>query len=363
MKKMTTRDNFLRAARRKDPQWIPLDFGLSRGALKKFHEHAGEKADPSAYFKFDGAWVSPSGTKRTAPDWKRLYYNDGSLPEGATINPEWGTAQLYNPDSDDQMDFFPLRNISSAKEVDEYPWPDDVADRFEGLREKVAEKQKEDHPVFVGGSSFFESVWNLRGFEALMLDMAEGSPIAHRLFERMYKINVEKAELTAKTGCDILQCGSDVATQRGPLMSQPMWREYVLPVMRDSIRAAKKINPDLLVIYHSCGNVTDMIDGFLEAGIDILDPCQPEAMDIFALKRRYGKVLTFHGGIGVQSVLPNGTPAQVRDMVRKTIEIMADGGGYLCSSSHCLGQDIPWANIMAFVETVREYGEPERKSS
>ena len=101
-----------------------------------------------------------------------------------------------------------------------------------------------------------------------------------------------------------------------------------------------------------------MIDGFIEAGIDIMDPCQPEAMDIFELKRRYGKVLTFHGGIGVQSVLPGGTPEQVRDTVRKTIDIMGDGGGYLCSSSHCLGRDIPWRNIMAFAETVMEYGHP-----
>jgi uroporphyrinogen decarboxylase len=101
-----------------------------------------------------------------------------------------------------------------------------------------------------------------------------------------------------------------------------------------------------------------MIDGFLEAGIDILDPCQPECMDVFALKRRYGKVLTFHGGIGVQSVLPNGTPDEVKDMVRRTIDIMNEGGGYLCSSSHSLGQDIPWQNILAFVEAVREYGHP-----
>ncbi|MFA6290874.1 MAG: uroporphyrinogen decarboxylase family protein [Victivallales bacterium] len=354
-----TRENFLSTARRQPSQWIPLDFGMSRGALRKFHEEAGAEITPSEYFKFDGAWLGPSGTRLSTPDWKALYYTDGSLPDGSQIDPEWGTAHLCNQDSDDQMDFFPLRNISCAKEVDEFPWPDAAVDyRFEGLAENVAAKKAEDHAIFVGSLTFFESVWNLRGFESLMVDMAESSPVAHRLFERMYEINVAKAELIAKTGCDIMQCGSDVATQRGPLMSQAMWREYIMPVMRDSIQAAKKVNPDLLVIYHSCGNVSSMIDGFIEAGIDILDPCQPEAMDIFELKRRYGKVLTFHGGIGVQSVLPHGTPDQVRDMVRKTIDIMADGGGYLCSSSHSLGQDIPWRNIIAFVKTVREYGHP-----
>ena len=83
-----------------------------------------------------------------------------------------------------------------------------------------------------------------------------------------------------------------------------------------------------------------------------------ESMDIFELKRRYGKVLSFHGGIGVQSVLPFGTVDEVRDMVRKTIDVMADGGGYLCSTSHTVRHEIPPKNLIAFVETVREYGEP-----
>lgn len=353
------RENFLRAARRQGPQWVPLDFGMSRGAMRQFHQYAGADADLCAYFKFDGAWLGPTGTRRPIPDWQRLYYADGSLPEGASIDPEWGVARLYDPASDDTLDFFPLRAIDSAQEVDDYPWPDLAAPyRFEGLAEQVARKQREDHAVFVGSLSFFEAVWNLRGFERLMLDMAEDSPIARRLFDRLYELNVARAALIARSGADLLQAGSDVATQRGPLMSQRMWREYIFPMMRDSFQAAKAVNPDILVIYHSCGNVTSQIDGFLEAGIDILDPCQPECMDIFALKRRYGQVLTFHGGIGVQSVLPHGTPQEVREMVRRTIDIMGEGGGYLCSSSHSLGQDIPWANVMAFVETVREYGHP-----
>jgi uroporphyrinogen decarboxylase len=155
-----------------------------------------------------------------------------------------------------------------------------------------------------------------------------------------------------------MNSGADVATQRGPLMSPGMWRTYVFPILRDSIAAAKRIKPDLLVDYHSCGNVTELIEGFIEAGIDILNPCQPEAMDLFELKRRYGGQVTFHGGIGVQSVLPFGTPAQVREMTRRTIEIMGAGGGYICCTSHNVRPETPWENILAYVETVREFGVP-----
>ena len=140
-----------------------------------------------------------------------------------------------------------------------------------------------------------------------------------------------------------------------------MWRKYIFPVMHGCIKAAKDIKPDILISYHSCGDVSTLIEDFIEAGIDILDPCQPEAMDIFDLKQRYGDVLTFRGGIGVQSVLPYGTPQEVRDKVRQTIDVMDDGGGYLCSTSHNLRPEIPWKNIMAMVETVREYGTPTGK--
>ena len=109
-----------------------------------------------------------------------------------------------------------------------------------------------------------------------------------------------------------------------------MFKEYFFPMMKEVIAAAKCVNPDVLVFYHSCGNIEPLVDLFIEAGVDILDPIQPETMDIYELKRRYGRALCFHGGIGIQSTLLYGTPREVRDTVRKTIDAMAEGGGYIC---------------------------------
>ncbi|MFZ2654435.1 MAG: uroporphyrinogen decarboxylase family protein [Victivallales bacterium] len=358
MQKLTKRENFLRAARRLNPQWVPLDFAATAGWRKKLNEYLGkDNVDLCGYFDFDGAWLGSAPPKREMPDWRRLYYEDGSLPENAQIDPEFGTAKVFFADSEDEQRFSPLRNITTVQEVDEYPWPTKVeeAGRWVGLREKVIDLQQKGLPVHVGGFRFFETVWALRGFEQLMVDMAEDSPVAHRLFERMGEVQLWRAEFAAKTGADVIMSGDDVATQRGSLLGDSTWRKWVFPLFREAIQTAKKNNPDVLIKYHSCGNVSDMIDGFLEAGIDILDPCQPECMDIFELKRRYGKVLTFHGGIGVQSVLPHGTPSEVREMTRKTLETMAEGGGYLCSASHNVDQFIPVENILAFAETVHSY--------
>lgn len=356
---LTPRDNFLRAARRQNPKWVPMDFGGSRRVEEIWREHAGANVDFCEYFRFDGRWMGPGPTRKSTPDWRMLYYADGSLPKEAEIEAEWGCGFVDDPATDDRQMYFPLRNIQTAAEVDAFPWPDaGAAYRYDGKAAKVRETQANGYAVHFGGAVIFESVWNLRGFEQLMMDMAEGAPVAKRLFERMYETNVRLLEQGARTGADVLTMGGDVATQRGPLMSRKTWREYIFPVMRDAIRAAKKANPNVLIDYHSCGNVTQLIDDFIEAGIDILNPVQPECMDIFELKRCYGKQVAFHGGIGVQSVLPHGTPQQVKDMVRKTIDVMAEGGGYICTSSHSIGHDVPWENVMAMVEAVREYGHP-----
>ena len=357
---ITYRENYLKAARRQNPAWIPFDAGMSAGFAKKFHAHAGPDADLCEYFNYDGRWIGPGPTRRPTPDWRAMYYADGSLPDNAVLNDAWGTAHVYYDDSDNQRDYFPLRNITTPEEVDAYPWPDIGAEyRFAGLAERTAELQARGLAVHANGPpGFFEPVWGLRGFDTLMMDMASGEPLAARLFDRLRELSILAAEGVARAGADVMPVGADVATQRGPLMSRELWRTYIRPVMADSIQAAKRIKPDILVDYHSCGDVSAILDDLVETGIDILNPCQPEVMDIFELKRRYGNVLSFHGGIGVQSVLPYGTPGEVKDTVRRTIEIMGAGGGYICSPSHNLRPEIPWENVIAMVEAIKEYGHP-----
>ena len=359
---ITARENYIRIARRNKPQWMTLDFGVSPGAMAMFRKHLGADVDIAKYFKFDGRWIGPSGgTQRPTPDWRALYYSDGSLPVEAKINPEWGTAHIYDPVNDDAISFCPLRNISTVADFDAYPWPDDVgaSHRFIGMKEKVEAAHADGMPVYGGGVNFFESLWGLCGFETLMMGMACDETWARKMFRKHAEGLIRTAEQISMTGADILQTGSDVATQIAPLISPDMWRDWIFPLMRDSIIAAKKINPDILVFYHSDGNVEPLIEGFIEAGVDILNPIQPECMDIFEVKKKYGDRISFHGGIGVQTTLPFGTVQEVRDTVRRTVDGMsAGGGGYYCSSAHMIRPEVPWANVMAFVETVREYGHP-----
>src|SRR5476651_838978 len=111
---MTPRENYLRAARRQNPQWIPLDFAVSREARTMFQRELGANVDYISHFKFDCRWFGPGpGPQRPTPDWRALYYADGSLPANAVIDPGWGMAHIHYEASDDDQSYHPLRNIQT----------------------------------------------------------------------------------------------------------------------------------------------------------------------------------------------------------------------------------------------------------
>ena len=114
------------------------------------------------------------------------------------------------------------------------------------------------------------------------------------------------------------------------------------------------MNPDIIIFMHSCGKIEGMINELIDAGVEVLNPVQPECNDQQAIKRTYGDRLSFWGGVGVQSVLPHGTPDEVRAATRKTIATLGPENGFLVAPAHILDPAIPWENIEAFIETVKE---------
>ena len=94
----------------------------------------------------------------------------------------------------------------------------------------------------------------------------------------------------------------------------------------------------------------------MEAGVNVLQSVQPEANDAAALKREYGEHLAFWGGAGSQSTLSHGTPQDVGEEVRRLIDTVGQGGGFICSPAHFLEPECPLENIHAFAEAVERYG-------
>jgi len=157
-----------------------------------------------------------------------------------------------------------------------------------------------------------------------------------------------------KSGIDILQLGDDIASQRGMILSAEMWRDWLKPRLAQVITAAKSVNPDVLICYHSDGNPTAVVPDLIEIGVDILNPIQPECMDPVHLKTEFGDRLSFWGCIGTQSVFPFGTATEVRETVRHLVDTVGKGGGLLLAPTHMVEPEVPWENILAFVDAAKE---------
>ncbi len=158
---------------------------------------------------------------------------------------------------------------------------------------------------------------------------------------------------------DIIITGDDIAGQNGLLMSLETWREFLKPRLAATVQAVKRANPATKVFYHSDGNVEPAVPELIEAGIDILNPVQPECMEPAAIKRKYGDRLSFWGTVSVQRTMPFGTPDEVRAEVQARIRDVGRGGVLILAPAHVLGPETPWENIVAFFEAADSTPGPE----
>ena len=155
-------------------------------------------------------------------------------------------------------------------------------------------------------------------------------------------------------GVDILWCGDDFGGQQGMLLDPDTWRRIFKPRIRFMFEAFRKASPGIKLAWHSCGSIGPIIPDFIELGLDILNPIQPLArgMDPVCLKENFGRDLVFFGGIDVQELLPHGSPAKIRDEVKRRIEILGKDGGYIVAPAHNIQPDTPVENVSALFEAV-----------
>jgi uroporphyrinogen decarboxylase len=157
---------------------------------------------------------------------------------------------------------------------------------------------------------------------------------------------------------DVVSEADDYGTQTSQLISPRMFRRLIKPRLQVLVARIKQLAPGARLFFHSCGNVRPLVPDFIELGVDILNPIHVTAagMEPAALKRDFGRDLAFWGGgVETQSVLPFGTPQDVKDNVRRNLDALAAGGGYVFNSIHNIQADVPPENVVAMWEALREY--------
>ena len=353
---MTPRERTLAVLRREKPDRLPRELKLTPSLLEVFKERTGA-ADPAEYFRLemrDVFFATPTETADFSP-----YYPEGLPrfwnPAGWEVG-EWGVGV-----TDGSMYHFihlehPMKNLTSVADLERYPFPDlTKPERHRHLEAEV--RALHDRGLFVIGFmewTVFEIAWHLRGMSELFTDIAFDPDFAAYLLDRITAIRAFEARRFAEAGVDMIKIGDDVGTQKAMLMSPAMYRGWFKPRHAAVIAAARQVRPDIPVCYHSDGNCWDVIPDLIEIGVTVLNPIQPECLDLAAVKREFGDRLVFWGGIGTQTTMPFATPDEVYRTVQRTIETLGPTG-YLPCPTHVLEPEVPWENILAFIRAVDEY--------
>ena len=201
------------------------------------------------------------------------------------------------------------------------------------------------------GFSLFERAWTLRGMDNLLADMLEYPAFVDELLDRILAYNLQAIRVALEFDIDAVHFGDDWGQQQGTIMGPSLWRRFIKPRLAEMYALVKGAGK--YVSQHSCGDVQTLFPDLIEIGLDIFNTFQPEIMDVAAMKREYGHDLTFWGGISTQRVLPFGTPEEVAANVRNMCALLGAGGGYICAPTHDVPRDVPIANLVALIETLR----------
>lgn len=244
-----------------------------------------------------------------------------------------------------------LAEASSLEELAAFPWPtcDDLD--YSPLAEQC--DRYEGYALAYGNADIFERPALVRGLENMLCDTALHPDWAEFLTKTFLDFFLEDftRALEATGGrIDIYWALTDLGSQSGLLLGKNTFDRFVAPSIRALAERAHR--EGVKFMFHSCGAIREAIPDLIELGVEILNPIQPAAagMEPEALKRDFGAKLCFHGGIDIQYLLPLETPEAVRREVRRRVQILAAGGGYLLAPSHNLQQDIPTENILTMYD-------------
>jgi uroporphyrinogen decarboxylase len=261
----------------------------------------------------------------------------------------------------------PLANVDTLEGLKKAKFPDPLHPaRYANMAARADDLMNRRQKAYVLGRNA-PGIWEvalwLRGFENFFCDMAQNTAFAEALMDVICEIKMkywQKALETVGPNVMMVSEADDLASQHALLCSPAMYRKFIKPRHTRLFAFIKKqAKVPVKIFYHSCGAVLPLIPDLIESGVDILNPVQVSAtgMDTKELKKRFGKELTFYGGgVDTQDVLPHGTPQQVRDEVRRRIDDLAPGGGFILNTVHNIQGDVPPENIMALWETLQECG-------
>jgi uroporphyrinogen decarboxylase len=202
--------------------------------------------------------------------------------------------------------------------------------------------------------ALFERMHALRGMQDLFTDFYIHEAEIRRLMDALQDYLIEIVRRWAEIDADGVFLTDDWGSQTGLLIAPDLWRRLFKPYYARVFEEVHRL--DLDVLFHSCGNVTDIVGDLIDIGLDVLDPVQPGAMNITRLAREFGGHVAFSGAIDIQDLLCSASPQQVKDEVRRIIDTLGRpfGGGLLLGPANVMTPDTPFENLQALFEAAHD---------
>jgi uroporphyrinogen decarboxylase len=241
--------------------------------------------------------------------------------------------------------------LVNAENADAFPFPDPHdATRYATYPQRTLETEDE-FVIAEIGFSLFERAWTLAGMGNLLVAMCADKPFAHKLLDRILEFNLAIIGHACSYGIDAMYFGDDWGQQRGLLMGYALWKEFIEPRVRAMYKAVK--DRGKVVIIHSCGKVDELFPDLIKDRLDVFNPFQPEVIDVFDAKKRYGNRLCFYGGISTQKTLPYATVSEVKEQVKRLMGEVGQNGGYFAAPAHSIPPDAKPENIAAMIDVLQ----------
>ncbi len=412
---MNSRERVMAALNHKQPDRVPVDCGghmssnFSVQAYRNLREYLGLRKSELYVCDIIQQLVFPekdvldilgidvinfgADYMQDSSYWKEWELQDGTpirIPAYIDIRTEGGDSLLYNKKGKPlalwkkgvlycEQTYFPLENSDSEdfsnleEDLQDVMWnvfggppaplgygSEDMSVRKQYIAKLRASTDRAIYAPFGGG------IYEMGGFlfrqDNFLLSLSLYPEKIHNYLEKIMEIHLEGIRnFTEAYGSNIDVMGfggDDMGMQTGPQISPAMYRELFKPIHKALWGYAKKLNPGIKLCLHCCGGIAPLLPDIIDAGMDAINPVQTscKGMEVENIKASFGKDITFWGGgCDTRDILPNATPQQVKDHVRRNLDVMFRDGGFIFQQVHNIVSNVPPENIVAMFEAVKEY--------
>lgn len=352
---MTPKQRVLQGVRHKEPDRIPLMYRDVPEVRARLLKDLDCKDDEELFqlLEIDFRWVEPAYIGPSLDDCgqgrkKNIFGVEYTYQRNAS-------GGYWEPVS------FPLEKEHDPAVLKDYPWPKVQWFDFsvlDGQLESYKDYAVMTAPNICCSPGVLQTIQDLFGMEKALADMYLNPEFWHETAKYIMEFNLSfltRLFEEAKGRIDFFRIGEDYGTQRGLLFSIDHFKQFLAPHNAAMVKIAK--DHGAYYYHHSCGGIREMIPSLIDIGVDVLDPVQvlAQGMSPESLKRDFGDVLCFSGGVDEQELLPHGTEDEVSSYVSSLLDTMAPGGGFIIGPTHNFQEDIPTQNIIALYDAAKRW--------